>query len=75
MWPAGPITMVAQSKKANFPFTGCLEKHLTSQGHSFTWGQNWVAHYKCNTISSSPILCTGQFAAMGVDTVQCTQMK
>jgi len=33
MSPAGPITMVGQSKQANFPFTGCLEKHLISQGH------------------------------------------
>jgi hypothetical protein len=37
MSPAGPITMVVgQSKKENFPFTGCLEKHLKSQGHIFT---------------------------------------
>jgi hypothetical protein len=33
MSPAGPITMVGQSKKANFPCSGCLEKHLISQGH------------------------------------------
>ncbi len=33
MSPAGPITMVGQSKKANFPCTGCLEKRLRSQGH------------------------------------------
>ncbi len=35
MSPARPITMVGQSKKANFPFTGCLEKHLIYQGHIF----------------------------------------
>jgi hypothetical protein len=36
MSPAGPITMVGQSKKANFPFTACLEKYLISQRHIFT---------------------------------------
>jgi hypothetical protein len=55
MSPAGPFTMVGQSKKEKFPFTGCLDRHLISQGHIFTWGQNWVSYYKWIDISLSKI--------------------
>jgi hypothetical protein len=56
---ARPITMVSQYRQI------FLVQHSISQGHIFTWGQNWVSHYKWINISSSKIQFTGHY------TVQC----